>query len=159
MCGTLRAIASISSSVTSMPSSCAIAGRCSAAFVEPPMATTTAIAFSNALRVRMSLGRMSSLSSCSTRLPAQRHSSVRSGASAGIEALNGSAMPSASLAQAIVLAVYIPPQEPAPGQAAHSSSFCSDSVICSASTAPTLSNTSCTVTSLPRHWPGMIVPP
>jgi hypothetical protein len=38
------------------------------------------------------------------------------GFSAGIEALSGSAMPKASIAVAIVLAVYMPPQAPAPGQ-------------------------------------------
>jgi len=78
---------------------------------------------------------------------------------AGIEALNGRAMPSASLAQAIVFAVYMPPHEPSPGQATPSNSFCSASVMRPASTAPTLSKTSCTVTSLPFHRPGMIVPP
>ena len=38
------------------PASCAIAGRCSAALVEPPVADTTAQAFSSALRVTMSRG-------------------------------------------------------------------------------------------------------
>jgi hypothetical protein len=41
-----------------MPHSCAIAGRCSAALVEPPEAATTVAAFSSALRVTMSRGRM-----------------------------------------------------------------------------------------------------
>ena len=102
---------------------------------------------------------MSRSSSDITLLPAQRQSSVRSLAMAGIEALNGSAMPSASLAQAIVFAVYMPPHEPSPGQAAHSSSYCSASVMRPASTAPTLSKTSWIVTSLSFHRPGMIVPP
>ena len=44
--------------VESMPASCAIAGRCSAALVEPPDAATTMAAFSSALRVTMSRGRM-----------------------------------------------------------------------------------------------------
>ena len=39
------------------PASRAIASRCSTALVEPPVATTPAIAFSNASRVRMSRGR------------------------------------------------------------------------------------------------------
>ena len=40
-----------------MPASLAMAGRCSAALVEPPVAATTMAAFSNALRVQMSRGR------------------------------------------------------------------------------------------------------
>ena len=44
-----------------MPHSCAMAGRCSAALVEPPEAATTAAAFSSALRVTMSRGRMLAL--------------------------------------------------------------------------------------------------
>ena len=39
-----------------MPASCAMAGRCSAALVEPPVAETTAQAFSSALRVTRSRG-------------------------------------------------------------------------------------------------------
>ena len=41
-----------------MPASCAIAGRCSAALVEPPVAETTVAAFSSAFSVTMSRGRM-----------------------------------------------------------------------------------------------------
>ena len=41
-----------------MPASCAIAGRCRAALVEPPEAATVMAAFSSALRVTMSRGRM-----------------------------------------------------------------------------------------------------
>ena len=41
-----------------MPTSCAIAGRCSAALVEPPDAATTVAAFSSAFKVTMSRGRM-----------------------------------------------------------------------------------------------------
>jgi hypothetical protein len=47
-----------SNRLNSIPHSCAIAGKCSAALVEPPDAATTAAAFSNALRVTMSRGRM-----------------------------------------------------------------------------------------------------
>ncbi|MET3867553.1 hypothetical protein ABIC20_004862 [Methylobacterium radiotolerans] len=53
-----RKISATSNSVNSMPHSCAIAGRCSAALVEPPEAATTVAAFSRALRVTMSRGRM-----------------------------------------------------------------------------------------------------
>ena len=51
-------ISATSNRSNSMPASCAIAGRCSAALVEPPVAATTAAAFSSALRVTMSRGRM-----------------------------------------------------------------------------------------------------
>ena len=46
-----------SSMVSSTPASCAIASRCSTALVDPPVAATDAMAFSNALRVAMSRGR------------------------------------------------------------------------------------------------------
>jgi hypothetical protein len=49
--------------------------------------------------------------------PARRHSSPLPASSAGTDELNGSDRPSASIATAIVLAVYMPPQAPAPGQA------------------------------------------
>ena len=45
-----------SSSVKRTPASCAIAGRCSPALVEPPVAATAAAAFSSALRVTRSRG-------------------------------------------------------------------------------------------------------
>jgi hypothetical protein len=41
-----------------MPHSLAIAGRCSAPLVDPPVAATTVAAFSSALRVTISRGRM-----------------------------------------------------------------------------------------------------
>ena len=59
----------------------------------------------------------------------------------------------------MVFAVYMPAQDPAPGQATRSSSARSPSVIRSAANAPTASNTSWTVTSRSRNRPGMIVPP
>ena len=49
--------------------------------------------------------------------------------------------PSASIAEAIVLAVYMPPQEPAPGKACCSTSASSASVILPAACWPTASNT------------------
>ena len=55
--GTLRRIVSKSSSARATPAARAIASRCSTALVEPPSAMTTAMAFSNALRVRMCRGR------------------------------------------------------------------------------------------------------
>ena len=49
--------------------------------------------------------------------PAAIASSFFSFPVAGLEELYGSAIPNASIAEAIVFAVYIPPQAPAPGQA------------------------------------------
>ena len=77
---------------------------------------TTTIAFSNAAR-RHDVARLDVLLE-QTRMaaPARQHSSILPGSSAGIDELYGSDMPSASMAEAIVLAVYMPPQAPAPGQ-------------------------------------------
>ena len=53
MCGTRLPMRSKSSSVSSTRASRAMASRCRTALVEPPSAMTTAIAFSNASRVRI----------------------------------------------------------------------------------------------------------
>ena len=52
-----------------------------------------------------------------------------------------------------------PPQEPAEGQATHSNSWSSSSVILPLECLPTASNTSTIVTSLPLCTPGRIDPP
>ena len=57
MCGVRWAISAKSRSVNEMPHSWAMAGRCRAAFVEPPVAATTAAAFSKDFLVTMSRGR------------------------------------------------------------------------------------------------------
>ena len=49
--------------------------------------------------------------------PISAHSSILSLLIAGLDELYGSDIPKASIADAIVLAVYIPPHAPAPGQA------------------------------------------
>src|SRR4029077_16009729 len=71
----------------------------------------------------------------------------------------GNARPIASETQAIVLAVNNPPQEPADGQAAHSTSCSSSPGRCPTLSAPPPSNTSPIVTSLPLKRPGRIEPP
>ncbi len=78
---------------------------------------TITMAFSNASRVMISRGFRSCSNSERIARPARRHSSILPGSVAGMEELYGSDMPIASIAEAIVLAVYIPPQAPAPGQA------------------------------------------
>jgi len=57
-------------------------------------------------------------------------------------------MPSASATDAIVFAVYIPPQAPSPGTIAHSIFLSSSSLIVPALHAPTPSKESMIVTSL-----------
>ncbi len=59
----------------------------------------------------------------------------------------------------MVLAVNWAPHEPEDGQATHSNSCRSSSLIVPALWAPTASKTSCTVTSLPLKRPGRIEPP
>ena len=65
----------------------------------------------------ISLGLMSFAKSACIAIPAPIDSSCLSGLKAGLDALYGKLMPKASIALAIVLAVYIPPHAPAPGQA------------------------------------------
>ena len=84
----------------------------------------------------MSRGRMSRSSSTRIAAPARKHSSSLPGSSAGVDELSGSDMPSASIAAAIVLAVYMPPQAPAPGQAWRTMSLRSSSVIRPAMNSP-----------------------
>ena len=67
-------------------------------------------------------------------------------------------MPSASAALAIVLAVYIPPQAPSPGQMAFSISVTCSRVMRPRTHAPTASKASMIVTSLSPTRPGMIEP-
>ncbi len=70
----------------------------------------------------------------------------------------GSDMPIASATAAIVLAVYIPPHAPSPGQIARSILSTCSRLILPARQAPTASKASMIVTSWPSTWPGMIEP-
>ena len=67
----------------------------------------------------------------------------------------------ASKAEDMVLAVNMPPQEPAPGQALHSTRRTCSSSMVPATRWPTASNTETTVrsSSLPGTRPGLMVPP
>ena len=120
---------------------CAIASRCSTALVEPPSAITVVIAFSNAWRVRMSRGRRLRSTSATTAAPARSASACLSGEIAACAELFGRLRPSASIAEAMVLAVYMPPHDPAPGQACCSRSASSASEMRPAACWPTASNT------------------
>src|SRR3990167_7238230 len=119
-CGTFLLILSKSSKLKLTPTAWAIASRCKAEFVEPPNAITTVIAFSNAFFVIISFGVMFFSSIWTTYFEDSKHSPFFLGSSAGIEEEFGNDMPNASIAEAIVFAVYIPPQLPAPGHARHS---------------------------------------
>ena len=82
----------------------------------------TAMAFSKASLVRICRGRMPSSSSRTTARPDSTASPSRRASTAGGDAEPGSAMPSASDADAMVLAVNIPAQLPTVGQALRSMS-------------------------------------
>ena len=140
-----------------------MASRCSTALVEPPKAMTTAIAFSNASLVMMSRAVMPRRSSPTTASPERRAKPSRRRSVAGGAALPGSDIPIASATLAMVLAVYIPPQAPSPGQMARSMASTSARLIRPAAQAPTASNASMMVTvfsvpSLSLAMPGRIEP-
>src|SRR5271167_4910760 len=90
----------------------AIAKRCSLRLVEPPSAMTTVIAFSNDLRVMMRRGVSPNLIKLTTAAPARPQSSRFWPDTASCAELFGKLIHMASMADAMVLAVYIPEQEP-----------------------------------------------
>jgi len=104
---------------------------------------------------------MPALTRASAASPARLQSSLFSGPIASWVELFGSDMPSASMAEAIVLAVYIPPQEPGPGMEQASTVRRPASSSACAACRPTASNTETMSHSLfVSGWmPGRIVPP
>ena len=148
-----------SSIARSTAASCAMASRCSTAFVEPPVAATPAMAFSTAARVTIRRGRRSFRTSSITSWPARRATSSFSATIAGTPfALSGDT-PSSSHTIDMVFAVNWPPHAPGPGQALFSRAPSCASVSFPAACAPTASNTSWIVTSRPSQRPGAIDPP
>ena len=101
-----------SSCVRSIPTVRAIAIKCKTALVEPPSTMTTVMASSKASRVMMSLGLISRARSVFMYSPTDAASRCFSSDLAGFVDENGSVIPSVSIAAAIVLAVYMPPQAP-----------------------------------------------
>jgi len=79
------------------------------------------------------------LSTSTAAVPLRRAHSTRSTATAGADDEPGNASPRASPTTAMVLAVYMPPQEPMPGQATRSTSSSSSSVAVPSATRPTAS--------------------
>jgi hypothetical protein len=123
-----------------MPASCAMAGMCSAALVEPPVAETTAQAFSSAWRVTMSRGSGASpMTAAINALPALRSSGARSLNTAGTMLEPIGARPSASLTMPMVLAVNWPAQAPADGRQARVTASSSSRVASPASSLPMVS--------------------
>ena len=148
-----------SSSFHSTPAEWAIAKKCRTALVEPPTAITTEIAFSIDLRVMISRGNILLRMALTRILPASSVFSPFSGATADMVEEYIGLIPIASKAEDMVLAVYIPPQEPAPGQALRSTDINLTSSIRPALYCPTASKALTTVRSSPSKCPGSIVPP
>src|SRR5690606_9775876 len=104
-----------SSKVISTSTDFAIAIKCITALVEPPKTITKRIAFSNAFFVMISLGLISFSNNTLIAAAAFAISSFFALLFAGLEEVYGKLIPNASNADAIVFAVYIPPQAPSPG--------------------------------------------
>ena len=122
--------------VNSICAAFAIAKKCSTALVEPPNTVTNRTAFSSDLRVTISDGLISFSMRCLSAAPTRAHSAVLLVETAGLELVYGKLIPKASMALAIVFAVYIPPQAPAPGQAFFTTVLNSFSVIVPATFSP-----------------------
>ncbi len=136
MIGVCAEMRSKSSIVKSIPKSRAIATRCRTAFVDPPVAATEATAFSNDSFVTKERGVTLSRTSCTASRPASYAACSLSRCIAGIPFVPNGESPRKSRIVDIVFAVNWPPQAPAPGQAADSSSWSSSSLIFPAAWAP-----------------------
>jgi hypothetical protein len=97
--------------------------------VEPPVAATLAMPFSSAARVTIDDGRTSRRTRSMTSSPVRRAAASLAGSSAGMPFKPAGDSPMNSMIVLIVLAVYWPPQAPAPGQATFSISCSSSRVI------------------------------
>ncbi len=164
-CGTRRDSASMACRSKSTSASCAAASRCRMVLVEPPMAMSSVIAFSNAARVAMPRGRAPISSppyqrwhSSTIRRPARRNSCSRSACVARVEPFPGSDRPRASVRQFIELAVNMPEHEPQVGQALRSYSATFSSLALS-SAAITIASTRSSLCSDRRVLPASIGPP
>ena len=125
-----------------------MAKKCNTALVDPPKTAIKRNAFSKDFRVTMSRGFKSFTRRFFRWAPSASHSSFLSLLTAGFEALYGNAIPQASMAEAIVLAVYIPPQAPAPGQALRITFLYSSSSMVPATFSPQASKAETTSSSL-----------
>ena len=138
------------------PAALAMASRCSTALVEPSSAVTTVMAFSNASKQRMSDGLMPACTSRAAACPAENASRRFCSLTASCADEFGSDKPIASMAEAMLLAVYIPAQAPGPGMAVCSTASSSASLTVPAAWPPTASNTEMMSR---RSTPVWMVPP
>ena len=111
------------------PASCAIAGKWSIVLVEQPSAISIVKAFLNDFSLIISLIFTLFLTKSMIFIPVCLANLILSAYTAGIVPWPGSAIPKTSHIQFIELAVYIPEQEPQPGQEWSSYSCKSSSVI------------------------------
>ncbi len=111
-----------SSMSSGIPNSWAIASMCRTPLVEPPVAAIEAIPFSRARRSTNADGRTSRRTRSITSSPVRAGGLVLPGSSAGMPFRPAGDRPMNSMTVLIVFAVYWPPQAPAPGQAAFSTS-------------------------------------
>ena len=118
-----------------------MASRCNTALVDPPNAITTAIEFSKAFFVIISLGLISRSSNFFIAAPASLQSCFLSLETASWLLLPGKLIPRASILDAIVLAVYIPPQDPGPFTETFSTAISSSSLMLPFANSPTFSQT------------------
>ena len=137
----------------------AIASKWRTAFVDPPTAIITAMAFSNAFLVIKSNGLISFSIAFTKVLALFSELSSFSKSSAAIVELWGRLNPKTSMTADIVFAVNIPPQLPAPGMQFFSTSFNLFLLIFPDVNCPTASKALTTVKSSPSNFPGLIVPP
>ena len=93
----------------------AIAARCTIAFVDPPTASSTRMAFSNDPIVKNPAGAKSLAAISTAKCPVASAMRRRSADTAGAQAPPASIKPSVSVISAIVLAVPITPQVPIVG--------------------------------------------
>ena len=111
------------------------------AFVDPPRAITIVIAFSKASFVIISDGFISFSSRSIIAIPASTQSWFFDEETASWLELPGRLIPNASIAEAIVFAVYIPPHEPGPSTDISSKWINSSLLIIPFENSPTFSET------------------
>lgn len=107
----------MSSRVNCTPAVAAMARKCRTPFVLPPRAIVITNAFSKDRLVRRSRGLISRSMQTLMASAALTHSRILAGEVAGVDEEPGRVNPMDSMALAMVFAVYMPPQAPAPGQA------------------------------------------
>ena len=117
------------STLISTPASWAIAGRWSMLLVLHPRAMSMVRALRKLASVIMSLGQIFFFNISMTAMPACLARLIRSEYTAGMVPFPLRPIPSTSVRQFMLLAVYMPEQEPQVGHTLHSNSLTSSSVM------------------------------